>query len=296
MAAFLRNANCFSSSPAKFSTTQIAAEPPTAFFPKFHLRWQDLLIAIWLGGSAIWFSVVAIRVGRFRKWLRKTQPASAALRAEIDQLACEIGLRRTPELREVAGICPPLTWAMWGRPVVLLPRSLIESLTSDERRTLLLHELAHLRRRDHWVRWLELLVTGSQWWQPLAWLARRKLHLASEQCCDAFVVGRFPELARTYAATLLKTVDFLADARAPLPIGATGFGEARQLKRRLEMILKGCVTDRLSSKLWIGLALIALVIMPLSVRAIWAEPTKQSDSLAQVATPSAGGADGSKPT
>jgi beta-lactamase regulating signal transducer with metallopeptidase domain len=281
--------------PAKFSTTQIVAKPPTAFVPKFHLRWQDLLIAIWLGGSAIWFSVAAIRVRRFRHWLRKTQPASAALRFEIGQLAREIGLRRAPELREVDGICPPLTWAMCGRPVVLLPRSLIGSLTSDERRTLLLHELAHLRRRDHWVRWLELIVTGFQWWQPLAWLARRKLHLASEECCDAFVVGRFPELARTYAATLLKTVDFLADARPPLPIGATGFGEARQLKRRLEMILKGCVTDRLSSKLWVGLALIALVVMPLSVRAIWAEPTKQSDSLAQVVTPSAGYTDESKP-
>jgi beta-lactamase regulating signal transducer with metallopeptidase domain len=280
--------------PAKFSTTQIVAKPPTAFFPKRQSRWQDLLVAIWLGGFAIWFGVVAFRVRQFRKWLRKTQPASVALRAEIDQLVREIGLRRAPELLEVDGICPPLTWAMWGRPVVLLPRSLIGSLTSDERRTLLLHELAHLRRRDHWMRWLELIVTGLQWWQPLAWLARRKLHLASEQCCDAFVVGRFPELARTYAATLLKTVDFLADAHTPLPIGATGFGEARQLKRRLEMILKGCVTDRLSSKLWIGFALVALVVMPLSIRAIWAEPTKQSDFLAQVATPSAGDTDGSK--
>ena len=61
------------------------------------------------------------------------------------------------------------------------------------------------------------------------------------------------------------------------------------------MILKECVTDRLSSKLWIGIALIALVIMPLSVRAIWAEPTKQSGSLAQAPIPSVGSTDGSKP-
>ncbi len=37
-----------------------------------------------------------------------------------------------PELREVDATCPPLTWAMWGRPVVLLPKSLIENL--DQRR------------------------------------------------------------------------------------------------------------------------------------------------------------------
>jgi hypothetical protein len=185
---------------------------------------------------------------------------------------------------------------MWGRPVVLLPKSLIENLTGDERRVLLLHELAHLRRRDHWVRWLELIITGLQWWQPLAWLARRNLHLASEQCCDAWVVRRFPELARTYAATLLKTVDFLADTTAPLPIGAIGFGEARQLKRRFEMILKECVTDRLSSKLWMGVSLIALIIMPLSVRAIWAEPTKHEDSQANVTTTTASDAGESKPS
>src|SRR6185436_12607077 len=68
------------------------------------------------------------------------------------------------------------------------------------------------------------------------------------------------------------------------------------LKRRFEMILKECVTDRLSSKHWMGVSLIALIIMPLSVRAIWAEPTKHEDSQANVTTTTASDAGESKPS
>ena len=67
---------------------------------------------------------------------------------------------------------------------------------------LLLHELAHLKRRDHWVRWLELVVAGLYWWHPVVWWARRALREAEEQCCDAWVVWAMPDRSRTYASCL----------------------------------------------------------------------------------------------
>jgi len=81
-------------------------------------------------------------------------------------------------------------------PRILLPRDLWAELSEEQRDTLLLHELAHLRRRDHWVRRLELVVLGLYWWLPVAWWACRCLHEAEEECCDAWVIEQFPATPR----------------------------------------------------------------------------------------------------
>ena len=62
---------------------------------------------------------------------------------------------------------------------------------------ILAHELAHLRRRDHWVRAVELIVSTVYWWNPLVWVIRRQIHQAEDLCCDAWVRWAFPELHET---------------------------------------------------------------------------------------------------
>src|SRR5262249_16512260 len=115
--------------------------------------------------------------------------------------------------------------------------------------TLLVHELAHLRRRDHWVRLLEMLATGLFWWHPVVWWARRELREAEEQCCDAWVVWALPGAGRTYATALLECLAFLSPPQAPLPEGAGGLGQT-DLKRRLIMIMRATTPRRLG---WGGL-------------------------------------------
>src|SRR6202022_2157966 len=100
--------------------------------------------------------------------------------------------------------------------------ALWDRLTSEQQTTLLTHELAHLRRRDHWVRGLELVVTGLYWWHPIVWWARRELRQAEEECCDAWVVAALPRAAKAYAIALMETLDFLSEARPALPLGASG--------------------------------------------------------------------------
>jgi RNA polymerase sigma-70 factor (ECF subfamily) len=116
-------------------------------------------------------------------------------------------------------------------------------------------------RRDHLVRLVELAALALFWWHPVAWWARRRVERAGEECCDAAVVGRFPELARAYAGALLATVDFLSEARPTLPIGSSGISQVRHLKRRLEMILKKPVSRRVSWPLRVALASLTLVVL-----------------------------------
>src|SRR5207253_3162004 len=83
----------------------------------------------------------------------------------------QLGLRRCPEVRLVPGRVAPMLWAGGGRPLLLLPERLAEHLGGDRLDTVLTHELAHLRRRDHWVRRLEFVALGLYWWLPVAGLA-----------------------------------------------------------------------------------------------------------------------------
>ena len=68
---------------------------------------------------------------------------------------------------------------------------------------MLAHELAHLRRGDPWVARLLLVAGWLWWWNPLYWLARRRLDIEAELACDAWVVWALPDDRFVYAETLL---------------------------------------------------------------------------------------------
>jgi hypothetical protein len=145
----------------------------------------------------------------------------------------------------------------------LLPAALWERLTPDQQKTLLAHELAHLRRRDHWVRWLELVVHGLYWWHPVVWWASQRLREAEEQCCDAWVVWALPAGAPAYAAALVETMAFLSQARPALPQAASGAGHVQTLKRRLNMILHDPSPRALSRAGFLAVLGLGALLLPL---------------------------------
>jgi beta-lactamase regulating signal transducer with metallopeptidase domain len=253
----------------------VAVAPNDAAMPSLDAlvtRWLvSAVFGIWLAGAAVWFAVAAIRIAHFRRILRRAEPAPAELLDEVARLADRVGLRQAPHVRLVRRHGPPLVWAMTGRATILLPAELLPTLSDEQRRALLTHELVHLARRDHLVRWAELAALGLYWWHPIAWWARRNVERAAEQCCDAEVVALLGS-ARAYAEALLATVDFLAESRPALPMGASGFSQVLHLKRRMEMILHPATRRPATWSLRLALLTIGLAMLPLSIRTLWAEP------------------------
>ena len=86
---------------------------------------------------------------------------------------------------------------------------LLRQLDDQSSALILAHELAHLRRRDHWVRAVELIVSTVYWWNPLVWVIRRQIHQAEDLCCDAWVRWAFPDCTKRYAEVVLKTAESL---------------------------------------------------------------------------------------
>ena len=194
---------------------------------------------VWAIGSALTLASMLIRIRRFRKALALAKPAAEHVVEEVDRLAIQLGLTRCPRVVTISGELSPVVWAFGRSAVMVIPADLCKRLTGQQFEALVTHELAHLARRDHWVRQFELVVTVLFWWLPVVWWARRGVRDAEEQCCDAWVVWAMPGASRAYAETLLEAVDFLSGSSSSLPVAASGFGHVQHLKRRLVMIMSG---------------------------------------------------------
>ena len=237
-------------------------EPLAETAPAAGLPWPLVAGVLWLAGTGFWFGLALRRIGKFQRLLRHTQPAPPELQEAAKGLALRMGSSDCPEVRLVPGLLAPMLWSMGRATYLLMPAALLERLDEDQRRTLLAHELAHWRRRDHWVRYLELAVLALYWWLPLAWWARRELREAEEECCDAWVVWLLPQAARAYATALVETLDFLAVARPSLPPAASGMGQFHLLRRRVIMIMRGTTPRSLTVVGALAVGGLALLLLP----------------------------------
>ncbi len=243
--------------------------PESSLWNRLDVDWPRLFATIWLAGSVASIIVAARRIVRFQRLLNDAQPASEEIQEWVGELAVNLGLDRPPSVWWTTAKLSPMLWALGRGSRLIIPLALWKSLDDRQRSTVVVHELAHLRRGDHRVRLLELVVTTLYWWHPVPWWARRALRDVEEQCCDAWVVWTFPDAAKSYAETLLETLDFLNQRDQPEPLLASGFGKVHHLRKRLTMIMSG-TTPRLVS-LWGSLGSLALAALLLPVSPTWAQ-------------------------
>jgi len=244
-------------------------------FVFFDYSWHTWLMLLWLAGAAVWYGVALRRAWAFNALLKHGRNAAPELLDEVAALARRVGLSRPPSVQLLPGIFSPMVWAFGCRARLLLPQQLLPRLNTEQRAALLVHELAHLRRGDHWVRLLEFVIAGLYWWFPIVWLARRQLREAEELCCDAWVIAVLPGVSRHYAVALVETVEFISSAERSVPALAVGLGVARQLKRRVKMILQERTRQRLG---WLGgLAVLLLGAGLLPLAPLWAAGAGDGD-------------------
>ena len=244
-------------------------EWPTVWATQLSTLWRacrPALAVIWLAGSALCLLLAVVRVHRFRRVLALTRPAPDRLCASARRLCERIGLTRTPQIRLAPGVSNPLVWRGLRKSYIVLPEELLNKLSRQQAATLLTHELAHLRRKDHLMRWLELVATILYWWNPVLWIARRQLRASEERCCDAWVIWAMPQAARDYLDTVLKTVDFLSKRSAPLPLTATGMGQFQELQSRFQHVISTHQQrnqhNRLSRIAKSGLCVLVMALFP----------------------------------
>lgn len=212
-------------------------------------------VLLWMSGTALF--LVRLAVGHLVAELtaRRAKPlANSALLEEANALAIRSHLGRTPDLLVASGSAMPQALGLFSSRI-LLPQDFL-NWSSIDRESVLLHEFAHLYRRD--LLWHTVLgVASAIWWfQPLCWLAARHARLESERACDELVLDHGLQPS-AYASSLLLVArqSRLRSAWSiSLPVADLG-----TLEQRIESILQAR-TIRPSSRFAFGAGMLFLIL------------------------------------
>ncbi|MDQ2777355.1 MAG: M56 family metallopeptidase [Acidobacteriota bacterium] len=213
-------------------------------------------LAIWVLGSATMFVVWLNRLRRSYNGL------TVAPSRELDALdgakrrlrfRANVGLRSSDWARE-----PALIGIF--RPVVTIPKGLSEGLTLPELETVLLHELAHARRRDNLASAFVHCLVCVFWFHPLLWFVEKRLIAERERACDEMVIccGTNPHIYLTGLAKVCKFHLFAGVAGVSATSGS-------DLKARFDWILSCRVCKPIPCVIRLVVAGFALLIRILPI-------------------------------
>ncbi len=163
-----------------------------------------LVLAVWMSGVLIVLTSLAWSALAVRRMLRRAHAADdPAWRTILVEVADRLGLDEPPRLLVSADTQMPFGCGVLAPTIVIPEQS--ESWSVSRRRAVLLHELAHVRRRDLLAHMLGRITCACYWFHPLVWVAAKRLRSESERACDDLAVtcGTVPA---DYAEHLLDIV------------------------------------------------------------------------------------------
>jgi HEAT repeat protein/beta-lactamase regulating signal transducer with metallopeptidase domain len=229
--------------------------------PSAPSRLPTLLLIVWSTGVAVLLVRLARSIVSVNRIIAKAESCDdEALVAQVYTLRKRIGVKQPVELLEAGNITIPFTAGI-TRPVIVLP-NVTREWSAEKQEAVLLHELAHIARRDLWTSLAAHVACAVHWFNPLVWVAARRLRIEGEKACDDAVL-RFGTRASDYADQLLQVVRDTKIRWAPTV--AVAMARKSAFEGRLLAILspetnRGRLTMRIATPVAVGVSLIALTI------------------------------------
>ncbi|HYP12679.1 MAG TPA: M56 family metallopeptidase [Bryobacteraceae bacterium] len=206
-----------------------ASSPGNASFQTVLPPWQTLARLGWIAGSVLMLLSLALGVWRLRVLRREGIPCPE-LESRLQAFAEAGGVGGRVELLLHPDIGGPLTCGIL-RPAILLPEDAVSWADEDLRRALV-HELEHVRRADWTVQLVARATSAVYWFNPLVWIAWRKLSLEAERACDDAVLDS--EESTAYAHQLVSLARQMTRTSAH---PALGMARRSDLSARVRAVL-----------------------------------------------------------
>ena len=244
-----------------------AAVPPISLFVEdsITVHGADDLVTVYSLSRILVSLWVVVAFFLFLRLIRSTVAASlfakrampltdAAWEEMLAQCATEAGITSYIEIRHSPKAQTPFTFGVC-RPVIIIPTD-ANNWDNNRRRAVLLHEMAHIARRDVLTQWLGSLACCLYWFQPLAWYAAACMRLEREHASDDVVLS-CGILGSDYAGHLV------ALAMGMTPATTLSISAGPRLETRLASVLDAMRTRQqltgthLSAAFLITIALLA---------------------------------------
>ena len=149
----------------------------------------DIMVAIWM--IILFIRLVKLlsdlgAVQRLRYY--RTSVADESWRRRVRELAQRIGIKKVVGLLESSLIQVPMMAGIF-KPVILVPLGLLSQLPPQQVEAILLHELAHIRRKDYVINLLQSIAETFFFFNPAMLWISSLIREERENCCDDIAVG-----------------------------------------------------------------------------------------------------------
>jgi len=219
--------------------------------PTAGLTWIHAAGIAWIVLSAAAIARLAVSARRGRNLATRAWPLDDATTSAVCRRAAKrLGLDDPPVVCKSDAVRCPVIWCWGAGPKLILPS---RGLDRERLFGVLCHELAHYRRRDHLASLAGELAMCLLPWNPLAWIANRRLRDLGEQACDSWAIasGASPTM---YAETLLNLIP-----QRRLVLAPAACNGRKAIARRIHHILDGQQRPDLGRR-WIVLAALATAV------------------------------------
>ena len=243
---------------------------------------QFVLLMVWIAGALLGVSRI-VRAGRAaRRLLAIADAPPPSLVALTDECRRQLGVTSPIDVRCTVLAQVPAILGFW-KPVILVPMQLVASLSPAQLRAVLLHEVAHAKRRDVWVDGVQALVQVVHWYNPLVWVANSVIRHVREQAVDEVVLMHMSETPEVYPETLLH----VARLALPSPVRVARVAildRGTGLRRRITRMLEGPAPSTVRVGVWnvLLIAAAALIVLPMAPRAASMAPCESTRVIAPI--------------
>lgn len=212
-------------------TENFVAAAPVTTTPKTPWDFKTPLLTVWLFGILILGCSIVRSLFAARKFVKRdTTPCTDPRWLQVcETITGKLRIRKTPPLLIGETISVPLVTGIL-RPVVLIPND-----KNLDPKSVLMHELSHVKRRDTSWQLVSRIVCAIYWFHPFAWLVARQIRVEREHACDDMVLLHGSEPG-AYARLLLEIATKIP-AGNPRPALSVNMARKHQLEERIDAIL-----------------------------------------------------------
>ncbi|MGL6195616.1 MAG: M56 family metallopeptidase [Thermoguttaceae bacterium] len=261
----------------------------TSWVQTYFLNFLQILSLTWCVGVLIMLFRLGSGFRELGQLRKKSVPVvlekwQIALKTVAERLGIRLKLRKRIEVRASNRTDSPILLGMF-KPLILVPVSMISSLSHDEIEVILIHELAHIKRYDYLANLVQLVIETLLFYHPLVFRISRAVRRDREYLCDEFVVTRGSIQPYIYAKTLMYLEEFRQQkgTRDMKKIESVPAASGASLKNRIRRLLNQPIQQERQAHATAAVLVLAVLLM-LPVYAIFSATITPEAPTIQVVT------------
>lgn len=168
----------------------------------------NAFFVVWLIGIVLFTGMIIYSIYQINR-LKKASIAikNKQINEMLESCMKDVGVKKNIKLRETPFLNSPITLGFF-RPYIIIPKKTRQTFTVNELKYVFLHELSHQKNKDILVNYAMWIVKTIYWFNPLVWLAIKKISIDRELACDTSVLNLLNKKGQTeYGQTIIHFAD-----------------------------------------------------------------------------------------